>query len=92
MVGLAEAGERIGLSRHGHVVAEVVGADEIARLREDRESHREVELLLTRVATDTGAHSSVDEVMAEFGITRDEVEAEIAAGKHELPANEATSS
>lgn len=85
LVSSAEAGQEIGLSRHGRVVAEVVGADEIAQLREDRENLRELALLLTRVATDSGVRTSLDDAMAEFGIERDDVEAELSTGLHTLP-------
>lgn len=84
LVSAAEAGQEIGLSRHGRVVAEVVGAGDIAQLREDRENLREVSLLLARFATDSGVRTSLDDAMAEFGINRDDIEAEISAGLHSL--------
>lgn len=84
LVSAAEAGQKIGLSRHGRVVAEVVGADDIAQLREDRENLREVALLLTRFATDSGVRTSLDDAMAEFGINHNDIEAEISAGLHSL--------
>ena len=81
----AEAGESVALSRHGRVVAEVVSADEIARLRRDNEQLLEAVLVLARLATDSGGRTDLDDAITAFGFDRSvleaELEAEIRAGQ-----------
>lgn len=84
LVKAAERGDDVALSRHGHVVAEVVSADEIAALREDRDTLRDAALVMTRIVTDNGHRAELDEAMAMFGIDRHELQEEIDAGLHTL--------
>lgn len=84
LVSSAEAGDDIALSRRGKIVAEVVGTEELADLRRDRETLRDVALVMTRMATDTGHRTDLDAAMSAFGIDRADLEAEIAAGLHSL--------
>lgn len=85
LAGSAEAGEPVELSRHGRVVAEVVSAGELANLRRERDQLLEAVLVLSRVATDSGGRTDLDDALAAFGLDRHELEAEldaeIAAGK-----------
>ncbi len=78
LVRRAEAGEGVTLSRHGRVVAEVVPEHEIEALRRDRETLREAALVMARLATDSGARTDLDEAIEQFGLTRAELEAELA--------------
>lgn len=84
LVSSAESGQDISLSRHGHVVAEVVSASEIEGLRRDRETLRDAALVMARFATDSGVRTDLDSAMEAFGINRSELEAEIEAGLHSL--------
>ena len=78
LVRRAEAGEGVTLSRHGRLVAEVVPEHEIEALRRDRETLREAALVMARLATDSGARTDLDEAIEQFGLTRAELEAELA--------------
>jgi antitoxin (DNA-binding transcriptional repressor) of toxin-antitoxin stability system len=84
LVSSAEAGIDVALSRHGHVVAEIVSADEIAGLRRDRETLRDAALVMVRFATDSGVRTDLDRAMEAFGISRAELETEIENGLHTL--------
>ncbi|AGS33673.1 hypothetical protein B841_00950 [Corynebacterium maris DSM 45190] len=79
LVSAAEAGERIVLSRHGRVVAQLVSAEEMEQLRRERELLRDTALVMARFATDSGARTELDEAMEAFGLDRAELEAELAA-------------
>lgn len=84
LASAAEAGDEISLSRHGHIVATILSAREAEQLRQDRETLRDAALVMTRMATDSGARTDLDDAMAMFGIDRDELQAEIDAGLHTL--------
>ncbi len=84
LVSSAEAGNDVALSRHGHIVAEIVTAEEIAGLRRDRETLRDAALVMIRVATDSGVRTDLDQAMEAFGVTRADLEAEIVEGLHDL--------
>lgn len=84
LISSAESGQEIALSRHGRVVAEIVSADEIDQLRRDRETLRDAALVMTRIATDSGNRTNLDDAMTAFGVDRAELEAEIEAGLHRL--------
>ncbi|PJJ45832.1 antitoxin Phd_YefM of type II toxin-antitoxin system [Glutamicibacter mysorens] len=78
LVAAAEEGRDTALSRHGKVVAEVVSAQEIAQLRQDRETLRDAALVMARFATDSGVRSTLDQAMEFFNLDRAELEAENA--------------
>lgn len=77
LVSSAEAGQGVALSRHGHVVAEIVSAQEMAKLRKDRETLRDVALVMARFAADSGARTDLDQALQDFGLNRAELEAEL---------------
>lgn len=64
------------MSRHGKVVAEVVSAQEIAQLRQDRDTLRDAALVMARFATDSGVRTDLDQAMKFFNLNRAELEAE----------------
>jgi antitoxin (DNA-binding transcriptional repressor) of toxin-antitoxin stability system len=75
----AEMGEDLVVERRGRAVAAVVSMrhlDEIRRLESDLQ---DAVLLLARLATDTGARTPLDAVIAHFGFDRAELEAELDA-------------
>ena len=75
----AEMGEDLVVERRGRAVAAVVSMrhlDEIRRLESDLQ---DAVLLLARLATDTGARTPLDAVIAYFGFDRAELEAELDA-------------
>lgn len=84
LVSSAESGTDVALSRHGHVVAEIVSAEEIASLRRDRETLRDAALVMVRFATDSGVRTDLDQAMEAFGLSRAELENEIENGLHTL--------
>jgi antitoxin (DNA-binding transcriptional repressor) of toxin-antitoxin stability system len=71
LVSSAERHEDVALARHGRVVAQVVDAQELADLRRDRDTLRDAALVMARFATDDGARTELDAVIAAFGLTRD---------------------
>ena len=85
LVSSAESGQVVTLSRHGKPVAEIVSREEMNLLRRDRETLRDVVLIMTRMVTDSGNRTELDDAMKAFGINRDELESEIKSGLHTLP-------
>ena len=85
LVSSAESGRVVTLSRHGKPVAEIVSREEMDLLRRDRETLRDVVLIMTRMVTDSGNRTELDDAMEAFGINRDELESEIKSGLHTLP-------
>ena len=59
-------------------------SDELDAALSDRESLNDVALVTVRMATDGGARTDLSDAMKVFGISRDELEAEIDAGPHEI--------
>jgi hypothetical protein len=57
----------------------MVSMRRLAELRELERDLRDVALILTRAATDTGARAGLDEVIAAFGYDRATLEAELDA-------------
>lgn len=51
----------------------------------DRETLRDVVLIMTRMVADSGNRTELDDSMEAFGINRDELESEIRSGLHTLP-------
>lgn len=77
LVASAEAGQKIALSRHGRVVAEIVSSQEMEKLRQDQELLRDAALVMTRFATDSGTRTDLDQAMQAFGLDRADLEAEM---------------
>ena len=78
LIRRAESGGDIVVERHGEAVAAVIGMDRINHIREIEADLRTAALVLTCVATDNGNRTSLDEVIARFGLTRDELGADLA--------------
>ena len=77
LVREAEMGEDLVVERRGKAVAALISMqhlDEIRRLERDLQDSV---LLLARLATDSGARTSLDGVIAHFGFDREELEAEL---------------
>ena len=85
LVSSVESGRVVTLSRHGKPVAEIVSREEMDLLRRDRETLRDVVLVMTRMVTDSGNRTELDDAMEAFGINQDELESEIRSGLHTLP-------
>jgi antitoxin (DNA-binding transcriptional repressor) of toxin-antitoxin stability system len=85
IVRAAGEGHDIVVERHGQAVAAVVGMQRISELAELEADLRSAALVLSRLATDDGRRTDLDEVIAAFGYDRAELEAEldadIAAGR-----------
>jgi prevent-host-death family protein len=81
----AENGDDIIVARRGHPVAAVVSMRRLDQLRVLEADLRDLALVMTRAATDTGARTELDEVISSFGFDRTELEAELrsdlAAGR-----------
>jgi prevent-host-death family protein len=81
----AENGGDVIVARRGHPVAAVVSMRRLDQLRVLEADLRDLALVLTRAATDTGARTELDEVISSFGFDRAELEAEprsdLAAGR-----------
>ncbi|WP_257161766.1 type II toxin-antitoxin system Phd/YefM family antitoxin [Corynebacterium cystitidis] len=79
LVSSAEASEQVALSRHGCIVAQIVSAEEMAQLRKERELLRDAALVMVRLASDSGGRTDLDQAMEAFGLSRAELEAELAS-------------
>lgn len=75
-----EHGEDVVVARRGHPVAAVVSMRRLEQLRSLEADLRDIALVLTRAATDTGARVGLDEAITAFGFDRAELEAELNAG------------
>lgn len=75
LVAEAEAGHAVVLTRRAVPVAAVVNFAEAERLTELGRDLVDVALVLSRAATDTGRRTSLDDALAEFGFSRDQLEA-----------------
>jgi prevent-host-death family protein len=75
LVADAERGSDLVVTRRHHPVAAVVGIARIAELEEAAADLRDLALVLARAATDTGRRTSLDEVLAAFGHTRESLDA-----------------
>ena len=78
LVASAESGQDVVVERRGKPVAVVVGMDRLARLDTLESELRDISLLLTRAATDTGERVDLDDALAALGFDRSELEAELA--------------
>ena len=74
-----ELGQDVVVERHGRAVAAVVSMRHLEEIRRLETDLRETALLLSRVATDSGRRTGLDEVLTAFGFDRTELEAELAA-------------
>lgn len=75
----AEHGEDVVVSRHGTPVAAVVSIERMQQIHDLESELRDVALVLTRAATDTGKRISLEAAIAAFGFDRAELEAELDA-------------
>lgn len=63
------------LERHGEPVAAMIGMDRIEALEQARADLRDLALVLSRAATDSGERVPFDEVLGAFGLLREELDA-----------------
>lgn len=73
----AERGEDVIVSRRGAPVAAVVSMRRLDQLRSLESDLRDIALVLTRAATDTGARTGLDQAINAFGFDRADLEAEL---------------
>lgn len=78
LVRSAERGEDVVIERHGKAVAAIVSMTHLAEISRFEHDLRESVLLLARVATDGGVRTDLDTAMEAFGLSRAELEAELA--------------
>jgi antitoxin (DNA-binding transcriptional repressor) of toxin-antitoxin stability system len=71
LVADAEQGADLVVTRRHHPVAAVVSMKRLAELDEAAEDLRDLALVLARTVSDTGRRTSLDEVLAAFGHTRE---------------------
>lgn len=79
IVRAAGEGHDIVVERHGHAVAAVVSMRRLDELAELEADVRSALLVITRLATDDGRRTDLDDVIAAFGFDRAELEAELDA-------------
>ncbi|MEW6155197.1 MAG: type II toxin-antitoxin system prevent-host-death family antitoxin [Actinomycetota bacterium] len=75
LVADAERGHDVIVARHSKPVAAVVSMRRLGELQELEEDLRDLALVVARAATDSGRRTSLDEVLAAFGHTREELKA-----------------
>jgi prevent-host-death family protein len=75
LVADAEDGEAVVLTRRNEPVAAVLSMRRLAELEQVAADLRDLALVLARVATDTGHRTSLDDVLAAFGHTRESIAA-----------------
>lgn len=75
LVAEAEQGADLVVTRRNHPVAAVVGMDRLIFIEEAESDLRDLALVLARAATDTGHRTSLDDVLAAFGHTRESLAA-----------------
>ncbi|MDZ7732489.1 MAG: prevent-host-death family protein [Acidimicrobiia bacterium] len=75
----ASEGHEIVVERRGQAMAAVVGMQRLDELVELEADLRSAALVLTRLATDSGRRTDLDDVIAAFGFDRAELEAELDA-------------
>ena len=79
LVRAAEHGEDIVVERHGKAVAAVVSVAHLEAIKELESDLRESVLLLSRLATDSGSRTDLDDTISAFGLNRADLEAELGA-------------
>jgi prevent-host-death family protein len=81
----AETGDDVIVARRGRPVAAVVSMRRFDQLRVLEADLRDLALVMTRAATDTGARVGLDQAISSFGFDRAELAAELhsdlAAGR-----------
>ncbi len=75
LVAAAESGRDVIVARHSKPVAAVVSMRRLGELQKLEEDLRDLALVVARAATDSGRRTSLDDVLAAFGHTREELEA-----------------
>lgn len=75
LVADAERGSDLVVTRRNHPVAAVVGIARLELLEAAESDLRDLALVLARAATDTGHRTSLDDVLAAFGHTRESLAA-----------------
>lgn len=75
----ANAGTDFVIERYGKPQAVIVGIERIAKLEELERDLQSAALVLSRVATDNGNRTDIDEVIKYFGLDPEELRAEAAA-------------
>jgi len=75
LVADAEQGSDIVVTRRHQPVAAVVGIQRLRELDDAATDLRDLALVVVRAATDTGARTSLDDVLAAFGHTRESLAA-----------------
>lgn|SRR5581483_3995445 len=75
LVADAERGHDVIVARHSKPVAAIVSMRRLGELQELEEDLRDLALVVARVATDSGRRTSLDDVLAAFGHSREELEA-----------------
>ena len=79
LVRAASEGHEIVVERRGQAVAAVVGMQRLGELAELETDLRSAALALTRLTTDSGRRTDLDDVIAAFGFNRSDLEAELDA-------------
>jgi prevent-host-death family protein len=74
LIAEAEEGRTIVVRRHNRPVAAIVSTERLHEIDETQDDLRDLALVLARQATDTGNRTSVDNVLAAFGHTRDSLD------------------
>ncbi|MFC9552707.1 type II toxin-antitoxin system prevent-host-death family antitoxin [Rhodococcus sp. NPDC056960] len=72
----AEHGENVVISRSGTLVAAIVGMRRLGELQELERDLRDLALVLTRAATDTGGRTALDAAIERYGYSRAEMESD----------------
>jgi prevent-host-death family protein len=75
LVAEAEQGADLVVTRRNHPVAAVVGIARLELLEAAESDLRDLALVLTRAVADTGRRTSLDDVLAAFGHTRESLAA-----------------
>jgi antitoxin (DNA-binding transcriptional repressor) of toxin-antitoxin stability system len=75
LVADAEGGADLVVTRHLRPVAAVVGVRRLAEIEEAAADLRDLALVLSRAVADTGRRTSLDDVLAAFGHTRESLAA-----------------
>ncbi len=71
LVADAEKGEEVVVTRRNQPVAAVVSMRRLAEIEEAAADLMDLALVLARTATDSGRRTSMDDVLAAFGHTRE---------------------
>jgi prevent-host-death family protein len=71
LVADAERGADVVVTRHHRPVAAVIGIGRLTELEEAEADLRDLALVLTRAVTDAGRRTSLDDVLAAFGHSRE---------------------